>query len=78
VLALRILSESGPDGSLSWILLWALGFFFLIVAIGWAVSGNKGSRSEVQPEAHEHQHKGVDEPVKDEVKSPKLKKKQRK
>ena len=70
MLALRILSESGPDSSLSWMLLWALGFFFLIVAIGWLTSGNKGSRPDVQLEAHEQD---VDEPVKSETKSPKLK-----
>ncbi|MCL4527851.1 MAG: hypothetical protein M1282_00365 [Chloroflexi bacterium] len=78
MLALRILSESGPDSSLSWMLLWALGLFFLIAAIGWLTSGNKGSRADVQLEAHEQQHKDVDEPVKSETKSPKLKSRRRK
>ena len=77
MLALRILSESGPDSSLSWMLLWAMGFFFLIAAIGWAVSGNKGSRSGVRAEAREHERREVDEP-KGEVKNPKLKSKRRK
>ncbi len=79
MLALNFLSDGGPDSSLLWLLLWVLGFFFLIIVVGWMVSGNKGNNSNVQPEAHEqHQHKDVDEPVKDDVKGPKLKKKQRK
>ena len=52
--ALILLSEgSGPDKSLSWLLWVALGFFALMVVIGWLTSRNKGSKPEVQHEAHE-------------------------
>ena len=79
MLALNFLAEAGPDGSLLWLLLWVFGFFFLIIVVGWVVSGNKENKSNVQPDAHEqHQHKDVDEPVKTETKSPKLKGKRRK
>ena len=46
--ALYLLSEEGPNASLSWLLWIAFGFLFLMVLIGWLVSRNKGS----QPEAH--------------------------
>jgi UDP-N-acetylmuramyl pentapeptide phosphotransferase/UDP-N-acetylglucosamine-1-phosphate transferase len=59
VLTLHILSEAGPDGGLAWLLWWVLGFFFLMVVIGWLTSLNKGSKPDVQHEAHEH-----DAPVK--------------
>jgi hypothetical protein len=79
VLALNFLAEAGPDGSLLWLLFWVLGFFFLIIVVGWMVSGNKGNNSNVQPEAHEqHQHKDVDEPIQTETKSSKLKSRRRK
>jgi len=44
VLALLLLSEGteGPDASLSWLLWIALGFFFLMVVIGWWTSRAKG------------------------------------
>ena len=52
--ALILLSEgSGPDKSLSWLLWVALGFFALMVIVGWLTSRNKGSKPEVQHEAHE-------------------------
>jgi hypothetical protein len=38
MLALMLLSEAGPDTSLVWILWVAMGFFFLMVVVGWAVS----------------------------------------
>ena len=50
--AIRLLSEGGPDTRLAWLLWVALGFFFVMVVIGWLVSRNKGS----QPEAQEHGH----------------------
>ena len=64
MLTLHILSEAGPDGGLAWLLWWVLGFFFLMVVIGWLTSLNKGSKPDVQHEAHEHPHKESDEPVK--------------
>ena len=50
--ALYLLSEEGPNTSLTWLLLIALAFFFLMVVIGWWVSRNKGEQVEVQVEAH--------------------------
>lgn len=41
MLAIQFLSEAGPDTSLAWLLGVALGFFFLMVLVGWAVSRNK-------------------------------------
>ncbi len=54
--ALWLLSEGsqGPDTSLLWLLLAALGFFFLMVIVGWLVSRNRGSRPEVRHEAQGH------------------------
>ena len=49
--ALYLLSEEGPNTSLSWLLWVALGFFFLMVVVGWLTSRNKGSKPEVQREA---------------------------
>jgi hypothetical protein len=61
VQALVLLSEgSGPDKSLSWLLLVALAFFFLMVVVGWLTSRNKGNKPEVQHEAHEEK-KSVDD-----------------
>ncbi|MBN1453094.1 MAG: hypothetical protein JW963_18915 [Anaerolineales bacterium] len=51
--ALYLLSEEGPNASLSWLLWIALGFFFLMVVVGWLTSRNKGSKPEVRHEAHE-------------------------
>lgn len=53
---LWLLSEGseGPDTSLLWLFLIALGFFFLMVVIGWLVSRYKGSRPEVRQEAQGH------------------------
>jgi len=54
VYALQLFSEEGgPNTSLTWLLLIALAFFFLMVVVGWWVSRNKGSQPEVQYEAHE-------------------------
>ena len=52
--ALLLFSEGGggPDTSLSWLLWVALGFFFLMVVVGWWASRNKGEQVEVQHEAH--------------------------
>jgi hypothetical protein len=61
VQALFLLSEgSGPDASLSWLLWIALGFFFLMVVVGWLTSRNKGSKPEVQREAHEEKKSADD------------------
>jgi hypothetical protein len=51
----------GPDTSLLWLLLIALGFFFLMVIVGWLASRNKGSRPEVRQEAHGHAEASADD-----------------
>ena len=59
--ALILLSEgSGADTSLSWLLWVALVFFALMVVVGWLVSRNKGSKPEVQNEAHEEKKSADD------------------
>ncbi len=78
MLTLRFLSEAGPDSSLSGLLLWVLGFFFLMVIVGWLASRNNGSRPEPRHEAHEHLPKETDDLAKGETKNPKLKGKRRK
>ena len=50
--ALFLFSQEGPDASLSWLLWVVLGFFLLMVVVGWLVSRNKGSQTVVQQEAH--------------------------
>jgi len=53
VQAVLLFSEGGgPDASLSWLLWVALGFFFLMVLVGWWVSRNKGEQPEAKQEAH--------------------------
>jgi len=52
VYALNLLIQEGPDTSLAWLLWVALGFFVLMVLIGWWASRNKGEQVEVQAEAH--------------------------
>ena len=49
--ALYLLSEEGPNTSLSWLLWVALGFFFLMVVVGWLTSRNKGEQVEAESEA---------------------------
>lgn len=50
--ALNLILQEGPNTSLSWLLWVALGFFVLMVLIGWWTSRNKGEQVEVQAEAH--------------------------
>lgn len=50
--ALSLLLQEGPNNSLSWLLWVVLGFFVLMVVVGWLVSRNKGSQPVVQHEAH--------------------------
>ena len=51
--ALYLLSEEGPNTSLSWLLWIALAFFVLMVIVGWWTSRNKEEQVETQVEAHE-------------------------
>ena len=50
--ALNLLSEEGPNTSMSWLLWVVLGIFVVIVLVGWWVSRNKGEQAEAQVEAH--------------------------
>ena len=54
--SLSLLSEAGPDSSLSWLLWVVLILFFLIVLIGWWVSNNKGQQVEGKEESHSVPH----------------------
>jgi hypothetical protein len=40
MLFMKLLSEEGPNTELAYLLWWALGFFFLVVVIGWLSSRN--------------------------------------
>jgi hypothetical protein len=51
VYALNLLSEEGPNTSMSWLLWVVLGIFVVIVLVGWWVSRNKGEQVEVKEEA---------------------------
>jgi hypothetical protein len=42
---LILLSEEGPNTSLSWLLWIALGFFFVMVLVGWFVRRNEAAHS---------------------------------
>jgi len=44
--------ETGPNTELAWLLFIALGFFFLMVIVGWLTSNRKGNDSESRHEAH--------------------------
>ena len=72
--ALILLSEGGgADTSLSWLLWVAFGFFALMVVVGWLTSRNKGSKPDVQHEAHEEK-KSADDLTKLEGIGPKVEK----
>jgi hypothetical protein len=53
---LNLLSEEGPHTELAWLLWVALGFFFLMVVIGWLVSRNRKPVEAAQPVHAEHKH----------------------
>lgn len=50
--AIHFLSEEGPKTELSWLLFIVLGFFLLMVIVGWLTSRRNGGQVEVQHEAH--------------------------
>jgi len=57
VQSLSLLSEGGPNSSLSWLLWVVLILFFLIVLIGWWVSKkNESGQGENMEEAHADPH----------------------
>lgn len=54
MLFMKLLSEEGPNTELAPLLWWVLGFFFLIVIIGWLTSrGQKPAEAAVHAE-HKH------------------------
>ncbi|MEW5827952.1 MAG: hypothetical protein AB1846_03610 [Chloroflexota bacterium] len=56
MLSLILLSEEVPQTDLTWLLLAALGFFLLMIVVGWLVSRNKPEAPAA--EAHGHDDHG--------------------
>lgn len=54
MLFMKLFSEEGPNTELAYLLWWVLGFFFLMVVIGWLVSRNKTAEP-VALEEHKHE-----------------------
>jgi nucleotidyltransferase/DNA polymerase involved in DNA repair len=54
VYAIHLLAEEGPNTELAWLLYVTLGFFFLMVVIGWWTSRRKDEQAEVTRGAHVH------------------------
>lgn len=55
--AIILLSEEGPNTELGWLLWVALGFFLLMVVIGWLVSGRqKPVEASAVPVEHKPEH----------------------
>ena len=50
--AIHFLSEEGPNTELSWLLFIVLGFFLLMVIVGWLTSRRNGGQAEILHEAH--------------------------
>ena len=72
--AVMALQESGPNTELGWLLYLFLGFFLLMVIVGWWVRGRNGDQVEVPQEAHVHheEHVVADDLVKLEGIGPKV------
>lgn len=56
MLAIQFLSEGGSDINLMPVFWGVLGFFLLMVLIGWWAFKNKPAQPEAQPETHGHGH----------------------
>lgn len=54
MLAMKLLEEAGPNIEMSWLLFVVLGFFFLMVIVGWWVSSREMKQPEVVHEANVH------------------------
>jgi hypothetical protein len=52
MLAIYSLQEAGPNTDLAWLLFVVLGFFLLMVVVGWLVSRRNGEQVEASNEAH--------------------------
>jgi hypothetical protein len=57
MLAMRLLEEAGPNTELSWLLYVFLGFFFLMVLVGWWSSRQNGEQTGTSEEASSHSPK---------------------
>jgi predicted flap endonuclease-1-like 5' DNA nuclease len=54
--AIRLLEEGTTQSNVTWLLWVALGFFAVIVVVGWLVSRNKKQEAEPVHEHHEEHH----------------------
>ena len=54
MLAMKLLDEAGPNTEMSWLLYVVLGFFFLMVIVGWWASRRMGEQPEVPHEPATH------------------------
>lgn len=52
--AIRFLAEEGPNTELSWLLFLALGFFVLMIIVGWLTSRRSAEQAEVAHESRVH------------------------
>lgn len=52
MLAMYSLQEAGPNTDLAWLLFIVLGFFLLMVVVGWLVSRRNGGQAAASNEAH--------------------------
>ncbi|RJP53203.1 MAG: hypothetical protein C4583_05200 [Anaerolineaceae bacterium] len=54
MLFMKLLSEEGPNTELAFLLWWVLGFFFLMVVIGWLASRGQKPVEAVVHAKHKH------------------------
>lgn len=54
MLAMKLLEEAGPNTEMSWLLYLVLGFFFLMVVVGWLSSRRSGGQAEPSDDAASH------------------------
>jgi hypothetical protein len=52
--AIRFLAEEGPNTELSWLLFVGLGFFLLMIVVGWLTSRRNGEQADVTHESRVH------------------------
>ena len=66
--AMLVLQEVGPNTELGWLFYLFLGFFLLMVIVGWLTNRRGGNQAEAMPEmhVHPHEHAAMDEHARDE------------
>ena len=52
--AIRFLAEEGPNTELSWLLFVGLGFFLLMIVVGWLTSSRSAEQAEVTHDSRVH------------------------